>query len=88
MKKKGTPTRAVITPIGRMAPGINILLTTDVADKCDADHDARQKEPLVLPYHHARDMRPDQPDVLRLDHVRLSRIAGAYVQFIDCTVRA
>ena len=35
-KKKGTPTRAVITPIGMMAPGISIFDTTEVTESKSA----------------------------------------------------
>ena len=35
-KKNGTPTSAVITPIGRMAPGMIILLTTEVTESISA----------------------------------------------------
>src|SRR5690606_8452627 len=34
--KKGTPISEVTTPMGKMAPGIRVLLTTELADRINA----------------------------------------------------
>ena len=63
-KKKGTPTRAVITPIGKMMPGMMDLLTTEVdrQHQRPGDRRGRQKETLIFADQHSGDVRPDQTD--------------------------